>query len=52
MTVYVPGVDAETSITPVEALIARPAVELNVPPAKPEMVGVGSEAFTQYAAAL
>ena len=49
---YVPGVEAETSIAPVEALIERPALELNVPPASPIIVGVGSEAFTQYVAAL
>ena len=52
VTVYVPGVDVLTSIAPVPALILNPAVELNVPPAKPVIVGVGSVASTQYAAAL
>jgi hypothetical protein len=47
VTVYVPGVDALTSITPVEALIDNPAVLENVPPAKPVIVGVGSISFTQ-----
>ena len=50
VTVYVFGVLADTSICPVEALIDNPAGELvNVPPANPVIVGVGSTAFTQYA---
>ena len=37
--VYVPGVDAARSITPVVALIASPAGDaLNVPPAAPVVV--------------
>ena len=51
VTVYVPGVDALTSITPVEALKERPAVLENVPPANPVITGVGSTSFTQQAAA-
>ena len=47
VTTYEAGVDALTSITPVEALITRPAVLEKVPPARPVMVGVGSTAFTQ-----
>lgn len=35
LTVYVPGVDAETSIAPVEGLIDNPADELKVPPLDP-----------------
>ena len=45
VTVYVPGVDAETSIAPELALIDNPAVEENEPPVKPVIVGVGSESF-------
>jgi hypothetical protein len=47
VTVYVPGVDALTSIAPVPALIDNPAVLEKVPPANPVIVGVGSAAFTQ-----
>ena len=47
VTVYVPGVDALTSIVPVDTLIDKPAVLEKVPPANPVMVGVGSAAFTQ-----
>ena len=47
--VYAPAVDALTSIAPVAALIDNPAGELeNVPPASPEMVGVGSVPEIQY----
>jgi hypothetical protein len=46
--VYVVAVDTETSMVPVDALIDKPAGELvNVPPGKPEMVGVGSVPFLQ-----
>ena len=41
-----PGVDAETSITPVTVLIDNPAVELYAPPDN-VLVGVGSTASTQ-----
>jgi hypothetical protein len=51
VTVYVEGDDAETLITPVDAFILNPPVELNVPPPHPVIVGVGSTASTQYAAA-
>mgnify|MGYP007028888705 CR=1 FL=1 len=47
VTVYVPGVDVLTSIAPVAALKLNPAVEENVPPANPVIVGVGSAALTQ-----
>jgi len=50
--VYIPGVEAETSISPVKAFILNPVPALNVPPAKPVIVGIGSVASTQYAAAL
>ena len=43
VTVYDPGVDALTSIAPVDALIDKPAPAENVPPANPVIVGVGSE---------
>ena len=52
VTVYVPGVEVETSIAPVEVLIDNPAVLENVPPVEPVIVGVGSASVTQYAAAL
>ena len=42
--------DADKSISPVEELIINPAVELNVPPVVPVMVGVGSLPDTQYSA--
>ena len=43
VTVYVLGVEAETSITPVLALIDKPAgEEKKVPPVTPVIVGVGS----------
>ena len=42
VTVYLPSVDSDTSISPVVASISKPVVELNVPPLVPEMVGVGS----------
>ena len=45
---YVPAVDAAISISPVEELILNPAVELNVPPVVPVMVGVGLEPDLQY----
>ena len=47
---YVPDVDADKSISPVEAFILNPVVELNVPPVVPDMVGVGSIPDTQYPA--
>ena len=47
VTVYVPGVEADKSITPVEALIDNPAVLEKVPPATPVIVGVGSVSFAQ-----
>jgi len=40
VTVYVPAVDVLGVIAPVEALIVKPAVELNVPPVVPVTVGV------------
>jgi hypothetical protein len=49
--VYVPGVDTLKSMFPVAALIDKPAVEVKIPPAKPVIVGVGSESFEQYDAA-
>ena len=45
---YVPAVDADKSISPVEVLMLNPAVELNVPPVVPDMVGIGSLPDTQY----
>ena len=42
VTVYVPEEDEAKSIVPVLASITNPAVELNVPPAVPVTVGVGS----------
>ena len=47
---YVPDVDADKSISPVEAFILNPVVELNVPPVVPVTVGVGSLPDTQYSA--
>ena len=49
VTVYVPGVDVERSITPVEEFIVNPAVEEYVPPLvnPPTGVGEGFEAFAQ-----
>ena len=44
---YLPSVDSDKSISPVEALISKPVVELNVPPLVPEMVGVGSLSAVQ-----
>jgi len=38
VTVYVLAVDAEGVISPVVALIDKPAVEENVPPVEPVMV--------------
>ena len=38
VTVYVLAVDAEGVISPVVALIDKPAVEENVPPVEPMMV--------------
>jgi hypothetical protein len=52
VTEYVPGFEADISIVPVEAFNESPAVEPNVPPAKPVIVGVGSDAFVQYDTAL
>ena len=49
-TVYVPAVDADKSISPVDVLMLNPAVELNVPPVTPEIVGVGSLPEIQYSA--
>ncbi len=40
--VYVPDDDEPKSIVPVLASITNPVVELNVPPAVPLTVGVGS----------
>ena len=46
--VYVPIVDALKSTSPVEALMDKPAGALvNVPPANPVIVGVGSIPLTQ-----
>ena len=45
---YVPAVDAAIFISPVEVFILNPAVELNVPPVVPVMVGVGFEPDLQY----
>ena len=42
--------DADKSISPVDALMLNPAVELNVPPVVPDIVGVGSLPDTQYSA--
>ena len=43
-----PAVDVATVIVPVDALIDNPAGELvNVPPGKPEIVGVGFVPFLQ-----
>ena len=44
---YVPSV-GHKSISPVDAFMLRPAVELNVPPVVPVIVGVGSVPDTQY----
>ena len=44
---YVPGVEALTSIVPVDALIDNPAGELEYVPPGVTGVGVGSAAFTQ-----
>jgi len=46
VTVYVFGVEAERSIVPLLAIL-KPAVELNVPPANPVTVGLGSVASVQ-----
>ena len=40
--------DADKSISPVDALMLSPVVELNVPPVVPDIVGVGSLPETQY----
>ena len=45
--VYVPAVEADTSIVPVVAFIDNPAGELVNVPAGPGTVGVGSVPFTQ-----
>ena len=42
--------DADKSISPVDVLMLNPAVELNVPPVTPEIVGVGSLPEIQYSA--
>ena len=42
-----PGVDASKSITPVDGLITNPEAAVNVPPAVPVMVGVGSVSILQ-----
>ena len=42
--------DADKSISPVDALMLNPVVELNVPPVVPVTVGVGSLPDTQYSA--
>ena len=48
VTVYVPGVLADRSITPVVALMLNPAVELKVPATPPAVnVGDGTVAFLQ-----
>ena len=47
VTSYTPGVDASRSIAPVDELITRPDVEVNVPPEAPVMVGVGSASMLQ-----
>ena len=47
VTVYLPSVDSDKSISPVEASISKPVVELNVPPLVPEIVGVGSLSAVQ-----
>jgi hypothetical protein len=46
----VPAVDAAKSISPVDALMLNPVIELNVPPVNPVMFGVGSIPDTQYPA--
>ncbi len=47
VTVYVPGVEADTSSAPVLVLILNPAVVENIPPTKPVIVAVGSVASAQ-----
>ena len=48
VTVYVPGVLADKSTTPVLELIVNPAVDENTPPFAPEPnTGEGSVAFAQ-----
>ena len=47
---YVPAVDADKSISPVDVLMLKPVVELNVPPVVPVIFGVGSIPDTQYPA--
>jgi hypothetical protein len=42
VTVYVPGVLVFRLISPVEALITRPAVELYAPPEEPVLVTVAN----------
>jgi hypothetical protein len=51
VTVYVPGVDALTSIAPEPAFNDNPAVLENVPPLTPVIVGIGSAPLAQYDAA-
>ena len=53
VTVYVPGVDKETSIAPVVVFkLKPPGAAEKLPPPNPVIVGVGSASFTQYEAAL
>jgi hypothetical protein len=47
VTVYVPTVDAAILITPVDALIDKPAVDEYVPPEGPVIVGKGLAALLQ-----
>jgi hypothetical protein len=51
VTVYVPGVDALTSIAPDPVFNDNPAVLEKVPPLTPVIVGIGSAPLTQYVAA-
>ena len=42
------AVSAAIFVSPVEVVVLNPAVELNVPPVVPVMVGVGLEPDLQY----
>jgi hypothetical protein len=48
VTEYVPIEEALRSMVPEDGFIANPPVELNVPPATPVTVGVGSASSVQY----
>ena len=41
MIVYVPGVDADTSIKPVDEFMLKPAVDENAPPIVNPELGLG-----------